>query len=166
MGYQPTSSDTVARLAGTNLTAMANQFGLTGLLYDSGGNARGATGNWTIGITNAATGGASPPVFTVQPSNQQNVTNTTLTFTWTTTGDSSPTYYAIFQTNGYVQLSPWSTTASWPTNSPIVTSNNVWVVATNDYSTVTSSAAFYSFTNGAPPVIPNRQGVLGIWKYR
>ncbi len=52
--FQPLTNDTVAVGNGTNLTAFALADHLPGLLTDYAGNARPATGNWTIGAYQAA----------------------------------------------------------------------------------------------------------------
>ena len=147
--YQPSSSDTVANATGTNLTAIANQFGIPALLKDNAGSPRLATGNWTIGPQNAASGAPVAPSFTTQPSNQIGQTNITLTLTWAVSGDSSTTYYQLISTNSGAVLSPWSPNAYWSSNSPVAQSIWVYVLATNDAQTISTSApALIQWTNG------------------
>lgn len=61
-GYAPLSTDTVAIGNGTNLTAW-------GITNDFAGNPRPATGNWTIGAYQVATG-VSDPTISVTPSSE------------------------------------------------------------------------------------------------
>lgn len=58
-GFVPLSTDTVARLAGTNLTAIYSTFGIP--LTDYYGSNRPSAGNWTIGAFEAS----APPYTTI-----------------------------------------------------------------------------------------------------
>ena len=147
--FQPAASDTTARLAGTNLTSVANAFNVPGLLKDANGVLHPTTGPWTIGAQEAASSGPVAPAFTQQPANVSGLTNTTLAFSWTASGDSSTTYFEVMMTNSGSVIYPFASVTSWNSNSPVAQSNWIWIVATNDTQVmVTSSPVLMQWTNG------------------
>lgn len=145
--FAPLVGDTVLIGKGTNLSAY--------FTTDYYGNTRPAVTAWTIG---AIEGPATPqaPTITVQPSSQENITNSTLTFDVTATGD-TPIYYQWFRANDGAAISTSTTTSTFTTNSATAKTFNLYVAITNAVNvgsatiSTTNSATWTNGVSGASP---------------
>ena len=157
-GYAPSTSDTTAKGEALNLTSQATAQGELGMMYDYNGVKRPSSGSWDAGAF-IISGSVSPvtPSFNLNPNSVVSKTNTTQVYIWGATAgaDSSTLYYQLQYTPSGTVILPWSTATSWSTNSPVVVSNQFVAVVTNDASAyVTSSVAYFDFTNGIAVSFP------------
>ena len=132
--YIPVPNDTAARGRGTNLTTIANDFGVPALLTDMGGNPRPGAGPWTIGALEIPWNG---PIITLTASPENTNLGTPATLTWTTVNSTSLVISGIgtVALNGSINL---------PSNQPSITYTAI-AVGPNGTNSVTIK------TKPAPP---------------
>jgi len=146
----PYSSDTVLVGKGTNLTVFASQLGTPQLTNDFYGNPRPAVGAWTIGAFEVASTNTAPSIQT-QPTSQAGVTNSSLTTTFIVNG-SQPLIYDWFYVNmsTIYHVLQGTNQSTWTTNRPVVDAYAYYCIVTNNFGAVTSTFAYFQWTNGLP----------------
>ena len=133
------TTNSIAALAGTNLTAVASTFGIPQLLTDYYGSNRPASGNWDIGAINSGAAALLPTYYTLS------ITNGTGSGSYTNTqvvnvGCSNASLFALWVTNGITAGQLSATNTCSPTFTMGATNATFGIIYTNAAAPSTNSS--------------------------